>query len=287
MDWRFGAPTGDEFRDQHDASALHVPPVDTWSTSVERDAYIKRRPALLAVAGILLALGALGWGLIRPESMSLAQWWGRALLGAVAAALVWCLVPYWASRRAFRQRKLATATARVDEAIQRIALPWGPEESQLPLSRLFELNRRQLDEYQEMTKKQQRSAFLLTQVASVAAFAALVVGISLTFQNIPDSEKYVVGGLSGLGALLSGFLAKTFFASHQAANEQLNRYYLEPQRTGRILAAERLARCLKDQPASQYTGQMITELLKWEMPSPNGDSPPSEESAPTAPQVGG
>jgi hypothetical protein len=149
----------------------------------------------------------------------------------------------------------------VDQAVRDIA-----SRPDLPLTQLFELNRRQLDEYQEMTKKQQRSAFLLTQIASVAAFVALVVGIVLSFQGNTATEKYVVAGLSGLGALLSGFLANTFYQSHRAANDQLNRYYLEPQRTGRILAAERLARYLNEEPGMLHTNRMIEALLSWEMP---------------------
>jgi len=40
-------------------------------------------------------------------------------------------------------------------------------------------------------------------------------------QNSPGSEKYVVAGLSGLGALLSAFLANTFYQAHRDANKQL------------------------------------------------------------------
>lgn len=111
----------------------------------------------------------------------------------------------------------------------------------------------------------------------------------LSFSDNPASEKYVVAGLTGLGALLSAFLANTFYQSHRDANEQLNHYYLEPQRTGRILAAERLARFLNEEPGAGYADRMIEALLKWEMPTIQGGTadpgpgsiPPDEDGVGT------
>ena len=250
--------------------------VDTWAMSPERDAFRERRSALALALGTALVLTVLAWAMLKPPEADSSEWWGRFALFLAGVLVLLAMVPYWSSRRAYRQRRLATAATRVDRAIQRLAEPDETGQNRLPLARLFELNRRQLDEYQEMTKKQQRSAFLLAQAASVAAFLALLTGVLLSFQVDTASERYVVTGLSGLGALLSGFLAKTFFESHRSANEQLNHYYLEPQRTGRILAAERLARYLED-PGKEYVPAMITQLLRWEMPSVNGTSPETSD----------
>jgi len=277
-DRRFGQPSSAEFRetrpDQKIADQLII---DTWSTSREREIYMQRRLSIVLAAIGAVGLATFGWKLIRPEGRSSSQWWGTAVLGLAAVMLLWCLMPYWASRRAYLQRKRATAAARVDQAVRDIA-----SRPDLPLTMLFELNRRQLDEYQEMTKKQQRSAFLL-QIASVVAFLALVVGIGLSLQDNPGTGKYVVAGLSGLGALLSAFLANTFYQSHRDANNQLNRYYLEPQRTGRILAAERLARYLNEEPGMAHTNRMIEALLSWEMPA--GELAAKNGDAPDAPKV--
>lgn len=222
-DRRFGSPSSAEFRGHHadDNGGSGQLAVDTWSTSHERDTYMQRRLSILLAALGAFLVAAIGWTLVRPKSHSVSQWWGFAILALAVVIMLWCLMPYWASRRAYLQRRRATAAARVDQAVRDIA-----SHPDLPLTKLFELNRRQLDEYQEMTKKQQRSAFLLTQAASVTAFLALVVGIALSFRGGTGTEKYVVSGLSGLGALLSAFLANTFYQSHRDANEQLNRYFL-------------------------------------------------------------
>lgn len=263
---RVGTPSGDEFRGSQGGLV-----VDTWSTSPERDSYFERLPFIMIALGVALVIAVIGWALVRPSDRTAGQWFGEGSLVLVGLILFLCLMPFWASRRAYFQRKHATAEARVDRSVELIA-----KRDDLPLNMLFELNRRQLDEYQEMTKKQQRSAFRLTQVASVIAFLALIAGVVLSMQNSPGSEKYVVAGLSGLGALLSAFLANTFYQAHRDANRQLNRYYLEPQRTGRIIAAERLARFLHE-PA--YANRMIKSLLEWEMPiEPGEDHPNSRKS---------
>lgn len=157
--------------------------VDTWSTSRERDLYLQRRQFVMLGVGCVLLLAVLGWLLMRPEETLWRKWIGLGVLGVAVVVTVSCSTPYWASRRAFVQRKRATAAARVDWAIRRLA---DDSDRELPLVRFFQLNRRQLDEYQEMTKKQQKGAFFLTQAASIAAFLALVAGVVISCPGQPS-----------------------------------------------------------------------------------------------------
>ena len=181
---------------------------------------------------------------------------------SAAAIILYSLVPYAAARSAYRQRRLATASAKVDEAIRDACSGEHP----LEIPKLFQLNRRQLDEYQLLTRKQQRSAFVLAQAASVVAFVVLVGGVLLALGQRQPIDKYVTGGLSALGSLLSGFLAATFFASHRDANKQMNLYYLEPQRTGRLLAVERVAKLDPPMDAT-IRAELVKAVLAWEMPA--------------------
>jgi len=230
----------------------------TWAGSGERQTYIKRRvPNYFSAVGgaCLIFTGAVG---VTHYSHPF-HGWAAGILVAGAVVVLYSTVPYIAARAAFLERRRATASARVDKAVNELANPAHP----LSLASLFVLNRQQLDQYQEMTKRQQRSAFLLTQIASVVAFLVLVAGVVLALRGT-GVEKYIAGGLSGLGSLLSTYLAKTFFQAHRDANKQLNLYYLEPQRTGRLLAAERLA---GTPPTPELITQMINRVLMWEMPS--------------------
>ena len=242
--------------------------VRTWAVSRERDSYLdrRRRCILYAIAGAIVLAGSgflLAGRQDSPGSSDAAFWNMMVIVSAVAgcAVITFSIVPYLSTRSAYRQRRLALASARVDRAITQACEGANP----LKIEHLFELNRRQLDEYQLLTRKQQKSSFVSAQIASAVAFAVLVAGIVIALSGNSDIEKYLTSGLTALGSLLSGFLAATFYKSARDANTQMNRYYLEPQRTGRLLAAERIVSHIAP-PPSESRAEMITAVLGWEMP---------------------
>lgn len=259
------AGTPDRLKKLQEDRGLETGFIQLWATSPERSWYLERRKKILryvtvGVAIILLALGI--WLAWRTSSG------GKAALALSVAAFVvlgWCTVPYWAAKVAFRDRKRATAAYEVDVALRRVCEQHG--KVSLPLPQLFELNRRQLNEYQEMTKRQQQMAFQLTWAASVLAFAVLVVGATVSLRVPAGSSQYVAGGLTGLGTLLSGFLGKTFFEGHRHAMDQLNYYYAEPSMTGRMLAAERIVEKLANGKQTDYARDIVKSLLTWQPPS--------------------
>jgi hypothetical protein len=242
-------------------------PIRTWALSPERDTYVARRGRSYA-SSIGAGFFAFGGGYLlaayasdAPASAtSQARAWGIAALSLAVIVAAYSAMPYLSARSAFRQRRQATAAARVDAAIE--------EASDANLQRrfLFVLNRRQLDEYQLITRKQQRSAFMLAQAATVLAFLVLVAGIVVALAAHGTVNKSIAGGLSGLGATLSTFLANTFFKSHQSANKEMSRYYLEPQRTGRLLAAERIV-ADTEITDENLRAAMVDKVLSWEMPT--------------------
>lgn len=280
MNARGAMPTNDDLKGARDLD------VETWSESAERATYIKHRGfiyatawggGLVAVGGILLAtayrtepylLGSGAGGHFTHVS-------GLLLMAFGIMIVAYSGMPYLTSRSAYRHRRSATASALVNRAIKR-ACSGGASALELP--QLFELNRRQLDEYQQITRKQQGSTFLLAQIASVVAFLVLVAGIVTALAAHDDVEKYLSGGLSALGTALSAFLAKTFFQAHQDANAQMNRYYLEPQRTGRLLAAERAISKIATADAKPLLAEIVQSVLSWEMPV-EGEHEPADDEA--------
>ena len=126
MNLNFGTPSSQEFRAYARAEGQAATTADdvvvgTWSTSGERQAYLDRRPRVIVVALPAMALAVVGYAMIKPEDRSWVEWSGTGALVVAAILLTWCLMPYWASGRAYRQRKLATAAARVDKAVEDIA----------------------------------------------------------------------------------------------------------------------------------------------------------------------
>ena len=263
-------------------------PVLTWFVSNQRDSYIRRRfPSYVSAFGaLLLAVGGgvdiTGFlGSRSTPGVDVARLLGWIAVGGGVVGAVWSFTPYLSARQAYRQWRLALAAARVDAALAK-ACEGVPHGKALQLPDLFQLNRRQLDEYQLITRKQQKSAFLWAQVAIGVAFAVLVGGILVAVSGSSNVEKYIAGGLSGLGSLLSTFVATTFFRSASEANRQMNRYYLEPQRTGRLLASERLIDTVQSWPEDRETllSTIVTTVMGWEMPPDVDGSPPQNGAGP-------
>jgi len=140
----------------------------------------------------------------------------------------------------------------------------------IALKDLFRYTRRQLDAYQEESRNQQRLAFRRAQFASVLGLVVLIIGIVLSLKEAPGSDKYVVAGLSGLGAALSGYIASTFIGTARRADEQLNLYYREPHMMGRLVVAERLATTICDSCKKEMGESMIAQALAWPLPGVDG-----------------
>ncbi|GAA0511778.1 hypothetical protein Ade02nite_44570 [Paractinoplanes deccanensis] len=71
-----------------------------------------------------------------------------------------------------------------------------------------------------MTKLGERLRLFLNKWGQAPRLA----GIALSLSRSTGTDRYVVSGLAGLGALLSGFLANTFAKSVRQAGQQLNLY---------------------------------------------------------------
>lgn len=260
--------------------------IDQWSSSPERTWYLERRLSVYAGACVGLACWLYAvWVLtqwLKNWNNPNWQWvdplvWGAAVAVAGMVILAWSTVPYRAARRGFFERLRTSARYRVEKALVDLRDSMqkaGPEEQ---LARMFVLNRQQLDEYQQLTRRQQRTAFALTWGAAVAALLILVAG-SIVALRVGDQDKYITGGLTALGTLLSTFLGQTFFRGHERAVEQLNLYYLEPSLTGRMLAAERILRHFPDAEKPKYAAEIMAKILAWEFPLPKKDE--GEEEAP-------
>jgi hypothetical protein len=256
--------------------------VGTWSISTERDEYIARRARgylAAAGAGILLFAGGFLLAAYQGEAMHIEvrewRWLGIGEIGAGVVIGAYSLMPYIAARNAYRSRHAATAAALVAKALDNACSAKPP----LSLPDLFRLNRRQLDEYQKMTQRQQRSAFVWAQIATIASFVLLGAAIILALSRVSNVEKYVAGGLSALGTLLSAFVAKTFIATAKDANVQMNLYYLEPQRTGRLLAAQRIIAQLAKTTDPTLVSKVVAAVLSWEMPEDRGPTSKGASSA--------
>jgi hypothetical protein len=248
-----------------DTKWLHI-----WATSPERVCYLEGRhqSRVRIIVGLIILLLA---GIVAVYAGRSFEGGGIAALLVLASCifLIWGATPYWGARRAFAARKKALDTYRVDIALKRVCgvatddTDSSEDLEPLSLGGLYQLNRRQLDEYQDTTRRQEQRAFQLTLMAGVMAFAILVGGVIFALISDPGPTQFVVAGLAGLGTLLSGFLSGTFFQAHRDAMDQMSYYYAEPAMTGKVLSAERISNAIAKR---RYAKDLIACLLSWQPP---------------------
>jgi hypothetical protein len=84
------------------------------------------------------------------------------------------------------------------------------------------------------------------------------VAVALTASSNGASQA-VIGGLSGVGSALSGYIAATFLQARRESLSQLNHYFRQPLATSYLLTAERLADKVSASDAAQ--GDVWKELV--------------------------
>jgi hypothetical protein len=87
----------------------------------------------------------------------------------------------------------------------------------MSLENLIYANRKLIDEYHSITKQQAEDSYKKSQLAMIAAFLLLVTGAILAIRVDSTTSKIIVGSLTAIGSLLSGFISKTFAESHLPA----------------------------------------------------------------------
>ena len=236
------------------------PELPLWASSQERLWYLERRKALypyvLASVGLFFTSALLaqpGWRTDRQ------LWWAAILTGVGILLLMYCETPSIAAHLAFREHRRKGKLYHAELAQHGLS----DENGNIPLPRLFAVNRKQLDAYQDIAIRQQRRAFATALITSALGFSILTIGVITSLQINPASDKYVVAGLSGIGTLLAVYITNTFFALAKSANKRLDQYYDEPRNLGLLIMAERLANAYEaDRDKAVNAGEIIDVLLK-------------------------
>jgi TRADD-N domain-containing protein len=217
---------------------------------------------LMVLAYVLFVLSVSSDGSVDKVELGLAV--GLFLVGMTGAGLsgMW----YRLQRAKFLENEERLARAAVRDAVETV-------QRDLSLANLMALNLKQMGEYDAITKRQEKRTFLSTQLAIMVGFAMLVAGSSAATLIHDVSAKIVVGTLTAVGSLLSGYIARTFIVSHRLAVNQLNRYYAHPLEMSHLLCAERLGREMTSE-ARNGVYELIIQKLLWS--DLDGDGIPDE-----------
>jgi hypothetical protein len=153
----------------------------------------------------------------------------------------------------FRWRQLQEARRNVDLAAQRL--------DPTKLKSIIEFNKQQTDQYHALTKAQAADSYKRAQFAMFLGFLVLVFGVVFSLASDEAIAKVTTASLTGLGALLSGFLGKTFLDTYRSALDQLNYYFQQPLVTSYLISAERLAGSLRGSQKDVAVNRIIDRIL--------------------------
>ena len=139
-------------------------------------------------------------------------------------------------------------------------------EEQLPqtdqkLQRLIDANRALLDKYQEPVRKQARTSYAYAQGAITVGLLVLLVGAGITVAASDTPTQVGIAALTGVGTVLSGYIARTYLRVYEHAQQQLNFYFREPLVTSYLLTAERLAKELQGEQRDSAYSEMVTQIV--------------------------
>lgn len=110
----------------------------------------------------------------------------------------------------------------------------------LTLAALWKVTHARLDHYHEIATGQAKVSFRNAQVSMGVGFILLVLFVVLALNASTTAGAIVAGGLGAVSGALSGYVAKTFIRSQEAAATHLRSYFDQPLEHSRYLAAERL-----------------------------------------------
>ncbi|WP_374159099.1 hypothetical protein ACEWX3_07705 [Mycobacterium sp. G7A2] len=131
----------------------------------------------------------------------------------------------------------------VDQAVHGVT---GPDD----LMGLMNLNRKQMEAYDSMAKKQASSAHSATLGAAIFGLITVGAGIVVAVTADAAASKFAAAIVSAVGTATGGYIAATFIRVQEGAREQMRYYFQQPLVQSYLLSAERLVGRLdeKDRP---------------------------------------
>ena len=129
------------------------------------------------------------------------------------------------------------------------------------LESLLIFNRDDMRQYHQIALSVARRASRLSSAAMVVGFLVLVAGAIYAISVDDPTGKIVVGALTALGGLFSGFITKTFFRAEENAVNQLYKYWQQPRAVSYLLAAERVAMAIPGRSQERELAKVIEKAL--------------------------
>jgi hypothetical protein len=255
-----GRKTDEDAGGQQDASA-EPSIVLSWRSSPQRIRSITRFGVMAVTGGVAMYLAVILFVLgNRPLSG------GRQILGVTLALFgvaLFLLAVYQRqmNRARYYEEREQEAKEGEDEA-------FGEFRDVADLAALIRFNRRQVERYEVLTRRQASSSYRLSQGALAVGLVLLAGGSVAALATPESSSKAIVAVLTAIGSALAGFIANTYLRVYERTLIQLNYYFQQPLVTGYVLTAERLAAKIEGTQRDEAQREIISRVLANVAPSP-------------------
>jgi Cyanobacterial TRADD-N associated 2-Transmembrane domain len=217
--------------------------------------------------GALVVLGAQP----RAESQTAKLALGVALILVGLGLTVFSIARRQEARAKFYERQERAARLGVDEALEEV-------QDVTDLPGLLRFNRRQMEAYESLTRRQAASSYRLSHIALAIGFALVVGGGAAAITASGTAAKVSAAGLAAIAAAVSGFLARTYLRIYERTLLQLNFYYEQPLVSSYVLTAERLVDKMGSDRRDDSLSRIIEELLIGIRVRPSGEVERARES---------
>lgn len=238
---------------------------EQWIRSPEN---LRNRGRFLAIAvpGVVLLYGGGALATLGTRTLPVAGGIALALLGF--GLLLWANVLRSQARASFYERQEKAAKEGVDSALEQLG-------DETDLRGLLRLNRRQMEAYEALTRRQAASSYRLSHVALAVGFGVVIAGAIGALSAHEATGKVAAAGLGAIGATISGFIARTYLRIYERTLVQLNHYFEQPLVSSYVLTAERLVDKMSPERRDDALARVIDELLGWRSSSAeaSGSSP--------------
>lgn len=161
----------------------------------------------------------------------------------------------------FRDRLEQASSRNFDVAVQRTIEASDTDEP--TMKNLLLLNRQEMAQYHDLTKRQARRSFANSLVAMWAGLLILAATLFVVVAPdlVPGESKLTVAALGGVGTIVSGYITRTFLRQHSLSLQQLNSFFNQPLVSSYLLTAERVASQLEEPDRTHALRTVVEEAL--------------------------
>ncbi|MGM7670281.1 TRADD-N-associated membrane domain-containing protein [Microbacterium sp. A93] len=170
---------------------------------------------------------------------------GVVLFGVLAVLL----------QQSLAARRSAAAQEKAEWALQ------GLKDSD-DLLGLIKANASQMHAYDLMARRQAAQSHRASMIAMFVGLALVAAGVAVAIMA-PDAVSKITGAsVTSIGAVVGGYVARTFMANGRRSSENAAFYFQQPLVTSYLLTAERLISQLPEQERPQALSTTIDTVLR-------------------------